>query len=581
MADSNKCKGNLAVLTVIDSSKKEFRYVEQGFFLAFRHLGIPYRIIDLSKENLTPGEIADCRAVVIAQEGIGEKFSSADGDSIKKSIEESGIGLINFDHRLNSYPSVLRNVLIGTDKNIKFTTSKGLRIKDTHHFITETYEENQKAKFFQNIEMAILPSSFEKDNLISSLENYPVLNLSRLGKGRVIQFFISPRMWHCEYFGHLHGFDGLFYKSIIWTAKKPFLAMTMPPFVTARIDDCSGSGSHYITNGKSAAVNFRYIDVLNKYGYIPNIGLFLDDITDSDGNIIRKKHDNKLAEFSPHAFGESKDRKIKSMIYMKHSGDEYTKEELKKIFKKVDRKFSSWGIRPSKVLNAHYCETGINSIPFLKKREQNFLMGISVLFGKPYNAPPPENWKPYEIRRSDGKYAFIADYMPDYPEFFNLSNTFPYEERIDFLHENTKFEGENKKNDIDEAITKGVEIITIGLDSLFFGCLLTHEQRISAMSIEEWEQVLKGIDKLTSKYKKIFKGYDYIAEYAKSRYDTKITEANYNSTTEQIILKLKGKSALPLKVSVYNDESYQHKFKEIPVFSGEAQIKFEARSTKY
>ena len=434
MTNSNKCKGNLAVLVVIDSSKKEFQYVKQEFFLTFEHLGIPYRIIDLSKENLTPEKIGNCRAVVIAQEGIGERFSPADGDSIKKAIEESGVGLVNFDHHLNSYPSNLRNILIGTNKNIKFSASKGLKIKNSNHFITETYQKNQKAEFFQNIETAILPSSFEKENLVSSLENYPVLRLSHPGRGKIVQFLISPRIWRCEYFGHLHGFDGLFYKAIIWAAKKPFLMMAMPPFVTARLDDCSGSGSHYITNKDSAAVNFKYINTLNKYGYIPNIGLFLDDITDSDGKIIKKKYDKKLAEFSPHAFGESKDRKIKHLIYMKHNGEEYTKKELIRNFEKVDRNFSSWGIKQSRVLNAHYCETGINSIPFLKKREQNFLMGISVLFGKKYSDPSPEDWKPYGIKRSDGKYNFIADYMPDHPEFFNLSNAFPYEERIDFLH---------------------------------------------------------------------------------------------------------------------------------------------------
>ena len=572
MINLHECSGNFSILAVVDTSKDEFRYVEQGFFLAFEHLGIPYRIIDLSKEKLTPEEIANSRAIVIAQEGIGENFSSADGDSIKKSIEESGIGLINFDHRINSYPSDLRNILIGTDKNIKFYTSKGLQIKNNTHFITETYEENQKAEFLQDIEMSILPSSFEKDNLISSLENYPVLRLSRLGKGRVIQFLISSRMWHSEYFGHLSGFDALFYKSIIWVAKKPFLMMAMPPFVTARIDDCSGSGSHYITNKESTVINFRYIDTLNKYGYIPNIGLFLDDITDSDGKIIKEKYDKKLAEFSPHAFGESEDRKIKRLIYMKHNGEEYTKKELIRNFEKVDRKFSSWGIKPSRALNAHYGETGVNSIPFLKERNQNFVMSLSVSFGSCWSNSPSHDWKPYEIRRKDGKYAFIADYMPDYPEFFNLSNVFPCENRIDFLLKNTKFEGENKKNDIEETIKKGVEIITLSLDSLFFGCLLTHEQRISAMSLWEWEQVLNGIDKLTSKYKKIFKGYDYIAEYAKSRYDTKITEANCNSTIDQITLKLKGKSSLPLKVYVYADERCQHKFKEIPVFEGKLTL---------
>lgn len=328
MPKLNECKGNLVTLAIVDSSKSKFQYVEQGFFLAFAHLGIPYRIIDLAKEELTSEEMANSSVLVIAQEGIGERFSSI-GNDIKKAIVELGIGLVNFDHRLIFYSPDLRNVFAGTDKDINFTFSKGLSIKDNRHFITETYEKGQKAEFLRDVEMALLPSSCKENVLVASLENYPVLRLVNLRKGRIIQFLISPRIWHAKYFGHLHGFDALFYKSIIWAAKKPFLMMAMPPFVTARIDDCSGSGTRYLINENSAAVNFRYIDALNKHGYIPNLGLFIDDITDNDGKIIKEKYEKKLAEFSPHAFGEGQDRKNKYLIYMNHNGEEYSKEELR------------------------------------------------------------------------------------------------------------------------------------------------------------------------------------------------------------------------------------------------------------
>jgi len=77
-----------------------------------------------------------------------------------------------------------------------------------------------------------------------------------------------------------------------------------------------------------------------------------------------------------------------------------------------------------------------------------------------------------------------------------------------------------------------------------------------------------------SGYKKIFKGYDYISEYAKSRYDTKITEVNYDSSGK-ITLKLTGKSTLSLKIYLFNDESCEYEFKEIPAFEGEREIVLE------
>ena len=96
---------------------------------------------------------------------------------------------------------------------------------------------------------------------------------------------------------------------------------------------------------------------------------------------------------------------------------------------------------------------------------------------------------------------------------------------IDILYGNTVFGKEGTATHVEAAARKGVKGISLGLDGLFFGCLFTHEQRIASLRVDEWEAILRSIDRRTAKYPRIFKSYDYIAEYAKSRYDTKITEA--------------------------------------------------------
>ena len=40
--------------------------------------------------------------------------------------------------------------------------------------------------------------------------------------------------------GPLYGLDDLFWRSMVWAARKPFVMQGMPPFVTMRMDDASG-----------------------------------------------------------------------------------------------------------------------------------------------------------------------------------------------------------------------------------------------------------------------------------------------------------------------------------------------------
>jgi len=189
----------------------------------------------------------------------------------------------------------------------------------------------------------------------------------------------------------------------------------------------------------------------------------------------------------------------------------------------VDKKFSCWKIKQAKTVNAHFGEIGINSLPFLKERGIKFTMQPGVPFC--YNwagaaeGKHPE-WNPFPY----GNHGFNYDIMLKYPEFFNIVahplGSHKLKESCastDFLWGNTTFWNEAKFNNIEGAAKKAADTIKLGLDSGFFGCLMTHEQRIATLSAKEFEEILKRIDSLLSDRERIFVSYDEIAEYLYQR----------------------------------------------------------------
>ncbi len=574
----------IGLLIMIDSTAKEnYRVSQETIFPFLEHFGIPYRGIDLAKEEIIDFNV---NGILIAQEGLGARIPEKIKQSLYQAVKQ-GTGLINLDYHLNFWKELYEPLKI--EKIEKESKTSLIKIGENHethpHLLPLSHppdgspslrgrieEGGTEKKLLQPLEF--LRVKTEGEPLLLSAEDIsPLLLISSPLK--LVQFLISPKLWLPEYLGHCAGLDSILLRTIIWAVKKPFVMKAMPPFVTARIDDANGSANVFGKKRDSANKNFAYVGILNKYGYVPNIGLYIDDITEEDGKIIKEKYDQKLAEFSPHAFSDPKNVN-EFPVYMHHNGEEFSVEELRENFARVDKKFSHWKIKQSKTVNVHFGEIGLNALPFLKERGLTYMMN-PMRFGKAFIDQEARNWhpKPYGYIRGIGG---IIDYMLDDPEFFNVyageilgpkDYVAPY---ADFLYSCTPFWNENPNNDLQKAAERGAEQIKLGLNNGFFGCLVAHEQRIATLSLKEFEEVLKRIDKLTSKYNRIFKGYDYIAEYAKSKYDTKITEANYNPTSKEIKLKLTGKSTLPLKIYLFNDENCEYEFKEIPEFGGEIDV---------
>ncbi len=577
----SQSKGNLSLLLLVDSSKKSsYAFLEETTFSALEHFGIPYRIIDLSKDSLSIDDLLSCSGIVIPQEHLGGSLSSKNAEDITKAIGE-GIGLVNFDGFIKEYPQAFKDIFaFSASEGNQFALTGSLKVSDNIHYITHTREVNETIylkKTLEAIKIAQVKRSI--DILLRDQNNYPMLLAMSYREGRVVQFLFSPRLYSREYLGHTCGLDDIFWKSIVWAAKKPFLMKAMPPFVTTRIDDASGSNSLFGKKEDSANLHFRYLDSFNKYGYIPNIGLFIDDISDEDAKIIKPKYEAKLAEFSPHAFTDPENFADR-LIYMKHDGSEFSHTELEKNFSHVDAKFSQWGIRPSRVLNAHFGEVGINALPFLKKKGQVFNTTIRK-FGRSYFDPEAHGWNPRPF--SSPGYGF--DFMPDHPDFFTIVsqpmvNPGKDDSRtpiVDFLWGCTPFWNENPYNDVEKAAERGAEHIKRGLDNLFFGCLTTHEQRIATLSIEEWGELLSRIDGLTYKYDKIFKSHSYIAQYAKNKVKSHIKEANYNPHSKEIKCTLEGETDMPLQLYIFidKDRGVEYKFESVPAFDDSTTISFE------
>ena len=119
---------------------------------------------------------------------------------------------------------------------------------------------------------------------------------------------------------------------------------------------------------------------------------------------------------------------------------------------------------------------------------------------------------------------------------------------------------------------KGIREIRLGLDSLFFGCLFTHEQRIARLTVAQWEKALADIDRATSRWDPIFKSYDTIAAYAKSRYDTKVTEASCDPRIGRIRIRVAGESPLPLSLYVFAKGDLEYRFQEIPALRAQEAL---------
>jgi len=539
-----------SVIAIVDSSHlPQYEIAQAAVLAALEHLRAPRRVVDLANDKLEAHLDNAPAAIVIGQPGLAGRLSAADIEVIRRSVR-AGVGLLNLDGELAArHPHLFEPILEPTGR--KPVDAAAAVTTSAEHFITAN-RRTPRLPFANAARSWLVKPAAEASLLLEDDTGAPLAIAGAADAGRIVHFCCQPQLWTFEVLGHGCGLDDVLWRSLVWAARKPFAMLAMPPFVTARIDDASGSGSIFARCKDSAALRFEYVAELNRHGFLPNVGLFIDDITAQDGEVLHDKWAAKEAQFSPHAFRDPQNS-AEFQIYMRHDGAEYSDKELRDNFARVDGKFASWRVIPSRTLNCHYYEAGVNAVPFFRERGWNYMM-TEIRFGCGYRAPEARAWSP----KPYSHFGYILDEMPDYPEFYDVMSHYNPPQGlaggVDFLGGKTVFWHEAMQNNLPAAIEHGAAMVARGLDNLTFGVLMTHEQRIASLGLDEWRAILHGVVRELEGQEKIFALYDEISEYARARHGVDIARATFRHGDGTLECALTGEVDRELLLHVFTEE---------------------------
>lgn len=571
-------RGNLAVIVVVDSSQAEFPLLFETTFGALAHFGIPFRVADLARGPLTDDALADGRAALVAQEHLGGRLA-AEGQAALLRAAEGGMGLVSFDADLAGYGGEwLRAAgLAGAGRGGEVVTggTQTLGVTDASHPIT-WWQDGERTKALKVPTPTALARVVDAATLLEDGAGAPMLTACRFGRGKIVQWLCSPKLWRRQYFGHTFGLDDVWLRGITWAARKPFVMKAMPPFVRFRFDDCQGFWRD--------AADLAFVDVLNEAGHVPNLSFCIRSLTPDGAAKASALFAAGQAEFSPHTLAPS------TSLFYGDEGGEYSPARFRELFREIDDTLAKLAIRPSRILSDHDHGWSVNAIPGLVERGITYKMNITMP-GEPWEAPH-RDWRPAPYGSMD--YAF--DFLPAPAErFFAVYNHYPpafeaaraYVDADHFLYHRPGGYGPYKwdmlngltvgplyaENQIAASARRLADHTRLGLDAMFFGGSITHSHFARHLGEGEWRELLRRADALLPRHRSEPAPYDLIADYALSKVRTAIAAADERSGT--VTVDLDGEAIVPLRLWVFTaDDGDEHRFETAEAFTGRRTLRF-------
>jgi hypothetical protein len=574
--DRRPAEGEGALLVVVDSGGPFHArsLVEETVLVPLEHFGMPYRLLDLARERPSAAALAGCAGLVLAQDGLGDRLTQAETRLIAEAVW-GGLGLVNFDWDLRRYDKALLEIW-GIERVERLPIASDLFfVRDHQHYLTwlqpaPVFHRSKRmvtglvvAGWREGVE-PLVEMVLGKDQLVYirhlvpgnvfEPKHYPAALAGRWGRGRAVQWTVNPRLWQAAALGHLGGLDDLFWRSLVWTARKPFVANMMPPFLTMSFDDCSGRQ------------DFAYLGVAGQHGYRPLASLFIDDLRDRHLPILREKALAGEILVNTHAMSY-----YDLQLYDFGVG-EHTEAALQARFARDDAFYQRLGVSCAKTMRDHWGEIGVRSLPFLKARGRLYIntpifMGQHKAdqIGPPYG---PGYW-PYNSTQ------VFYDVLPDDNDF-RILGAFDERQSADFLTGTTQLLQESPVNDVAKAAERAAHQIRHGLGHAFYADLVTHEHKFSVLKLEEWDQILTRAHQLTSRFEKIHATYDSIARYVTDKDLTWVARAERSGGGGRC--ELRGRAVAPLRLSVFTDvdEGVERRFVEAPAFEGRTTLEWQA-----
>lgn len=506
MKVEGQTEGNGAIAVLVHDCRKEaLDCLEKAVFSALRHLGIPFRCISID-DDLSDAAFRDLaaghRAVLLPQSGTCARLSRSRIEALVTSCREEGLGLVMYEEAVSGLPAELRRLCaLSGDMEETSASFRDIRRTASDHYIGWLGAPGEQLHSDSDIPCTLIFTPGEDGAGTGcgfrTEAGFPLALARQSGRGRIVLFPFAVRLYTMEGLGHASGLDDIFYRSIVWAARKPFFTWTMPKVAGLVIDDCSGSYDH-----------FGYLDVLEEHGWKPHLSLFTDTIDEVahediglDSLRLRKGHSEGNLEIGFHAL-----RYNESFCFDHLGRHPLTREELDARFERWDSLVARWKIPHSPWLHPHFGEIGAAALPYCRARGIEFITWLLPLdaawFDVPARIPHMSPQPPY------GHNGYYMTRMPGHPDLvaFNCvldrktRESSDYVVKTDYLWGNTVFWNESESTNMEEASLTLATQIRRGLDAGFYGEGATHEQRMACLRKGELREIFQEADRLLERH---------------------------------------------------------------------------------
>lgn len=557
--------GNRSVLVILDSREVALRQTaDHAVFAALDHVGVAWQVLDAADTwALPPGHIAERAAIVVAHDKAGAGLRPEVAAAIRDAVL-AGVGLLSFDRDTAAWPEPLASLAPVVDGS---ETVRSVCFPEARHALTAGHEPGETVDFLGPALAARLRCRDGVTAAVTSEAGVPVVVHAGRGNGRCVFFAVGNSLYDEAVLGHTRGLDGLFWRGLAWVARKPFPMRCIPPYVSARMDDCHGTHTA-----------FGYVDCLNRHGIAPNLGLFIDELGPTDWAAAARLFRQGGADFSMHAFRDDfyrarpnwqpagvladkpdlsnggRDTRFEGLGLDHATGRDLDDETVRRNFARVDTAFARAGIRHSRVINAHFGEIGLSSVPCYLARGVDLPCNNSVV-GQLYGNQPVWRPRPYALRSTNGRHGLTIDRLPQHPALtmiaFSASHLGKTHMTSDILSGHAPFLGEAPQLRAAEAIQRGIINVRVALDSLAFGVIMTHEERIDVIPLPEWERIVDGIMHGLAGLEVIPAAREQVSVLCKRLFDTRLGYAHVDE--RGLVCEITGTADGPSPLTVWDE----------------------------
>ena len=213
------------------------------------HLQMPYRVVDVSTTSAI--DLSTVQLVVAGHAGL---HPGAAWQAAIVSAVSNGTGFVNLDSDLSigAQTHILTifgatGATPGADQTSIVVPAAVQTGGATPHYITALqrhWDGDPVGDLLYNYHgngVTVIPSnatilSGAKGTVVARLGTDPLIIATTYGKGRAVDFTTYDYL-HADRFGFVMGADDLFWRSLVWAARKPFVLRGYPRFAAIQMDD--------------------------------------------------------------------------------------------------------------------------------------------------------------------------------------------------------------------------------------------------------------------------------------------------------------------------------------------------------